>query len=111
MAEIEAAPNTAQTSATPRGQRRRHHSARQASDPQPTSTISCGVDNGPALSLSVGIRKSAPSAAARRHPAASTALSRPVRGPAAFGWAGSTGASSDCGASCSAGNLRGPVIT
>lgn len=97
------APDTAHTSATPSGQGRRHHSERQASDPQATSTTSCGVDNRPVLSRSVGIRKSAPSAAASRHPAASSALSRPDRGPSAFGRAGSTGASSHAGTSRSAG--------
>src|SRR6476620_8779828 len=108
VAEIEAAPNTAQISATPRGQRRRHHNARQATEPQPTSTINCEVDNGPALSLRVGIKKNAPSAAARKHPAPSKTFSRAAPGPNAFGSSGSTGASSDCGGSCAAGNSRGP---
>ena len=78
MAEIETAPSRRQTSATPSGQRRRHHSARQASDPQATSTTICVVDNGSALSCSAGLRNSAPSDGGEEHPAASTALSRPA---------------------------------
>ena len=56
---------------------------RQASAPQPTSTTTAGSTTVRRCRCSVGLRKSAPSAAARRHPAASSALSRPVRGPAA----------------------------
>ena len=60
---------------------------RQASAPQETSTTTCVVGNGSTLSRSAGLRNSAPSAAARKHPTASTALSRPVRGPVELGCA------------------------
>ena len=101
----------AQTSATPSGQRRRHHSDRQASDPQPTSTTTVAASTRVGLSCSCGLRNSAPSAAARTHTAASRAMSRLVRGPTACGRTGSTGARSDVGTSRSAENLRGPDMT
>ena len=111
MAEIENVPSNRQVSATPSAQRRRHHSEAQASAPQETSTTTCMVDNGSTVLRSVGLRNSDPSAAAMKHPTASTALSRPVRGPVEFGWVGSLDASSDAGLTSSTHNLGADDIT
>src|SRR5665647_1734384 len=71
VAEIETVPSRRQASATPSGQRRRHHSKRQASAPQETSMTTCVVDSGTTVSWSAGLRKSAPTAAPTKHQAAS----------------------------------------
>ena len=71
----------------------------------------CGVDNGTALSFSAGLRKSAPRTAAMRNPAVSTVQSRPVLGRGVSGWAGSTGASSEAGTSCSSHRLPRRYMT
>ena len=71
----------------------------------------CVVDSGTTVSWSAGLRKSAPTVAPTKHPAASTALSRPVRGPIGAGCNRSPGAISDAGLTSSTHNLRAPDMT
>src|SRR3982751_951609 len=76
----ENAPNRTQTSATPNGQRRRHHSDRQQTAPNATSGATCPEVIRLAASSTVTLRMRAPRAAAMTKAAASTDQSRAVLG-------------------------------
>jgi hypothetical protein len=94
VAEIEKIPSTTPASATPNGQRRRHHSERQASAPQAKSTTICHGGYGAPPSCSDAPR-AAPNPTASRNATTSTTQSRPVRGPIVSGSVASTGAGLD----------------
>ena len=96
--DVENAPNRTQTSATPTGQRRRHHSEMQQSAPNAMSMATCPEVIWLATSSTVTPRMSAPTAAAMTKAAASTDQSRTVLGATSSGWAGTPGASIAVGA-------------
>src|SRR5215210_3296089 len=88
---VENAPNRTQTSATPNGQRRRHHSERQLRAPNAASVATCPEVIRLAVSSTATLRMRAPRAAAMTNAPASTDQSRAVLGPPVSGWAGSLG--------------------
>src|SRR5215211_7611704 len=75
---VEKAPNRTQISATPNGQRRRHHSERQQRAPNAASVATCPEVIRLAVSSTVTLRMRAPRAAARTNALASTYQSRAV---------------------------------
>src|SRR6188768_1902169 len=95
---VENAPNRTQTSATPNGQRRRHHSEMQQRAPNAASVATCPEVIRLAVSSTVTLRMRAPRAAATTNAPASTDQSRAVLGPTLSGWAGSLGPSIAVGA-------------
>src|SRR5664279_2616811 len=78
---VENAPNRTQTSATPNGQRRRHHSERQQRAPNAASVATCPEVIRLAVSATATLRMRAPRAAATTNAPASTDQSRVVLGP------------------------------
>src|SRR5215211_6108911 len=76
--DAENAPNRTQTSATPNGQRRRHHSERQQTAPNTASVASCPEVIRLAVSPTVTLRMTTPRAAAMTNALASTYQSRAV---------------------------------
>src|SRR5215213_1839275 len=94
----ENAPNRTQTSATPNGHRRRHHSERQQRAPNAASVATCPEVIRLAVSSTVTLRMRAPRAAARTNALASTYQSRAVLSLTVSGWAGSLGAEIAAGA-------------
>src|SRR3954470_23648554 len=97
---VENAPNRTQTSATPNGQRRRHHSEMQQRAPSATSVATRPEVIRLAASSTVTRRMRAPSAAAMTKAPASTDQSRAVLGATSSGCAASLGASIAAGAVC-----------
>jgi hypothetical protein len=71
----------------------------------------CVVDNSSALLRSVGLKKSAPSTAAMKHPPASRARSRPVRAPVESGCVRSAHVGSEASLINSPNDLRDRTIT
>src|SRR3954452_2005628 len=95
---VENAPNRTQTSATPNGQRRRHHRERQQRAPNAASVATCPEVIRLAVSSTVTLRMKAPSAAAMTNAPASTDQSRAVLALTLSGWAQSVGAGIAVGA-------------
>src|SRR5829696_8817343 len=91
--DVENAPNRTHTSATPNGQRRRHHSERQQRAPNAASVTTRPEVIRLAVSSTATLRMTAPKAAAMTNAPASTDQSRAVLGPSVSGWAGSLGPS------------------
>src|SRR3954462_15388929 len=96
--KVENAPNRTQSSATPNGHRRRHHSEMQQRAPNATSVVTLPEVIRLAASSTETLRMTAPRAAAMTKAPASTDQSRAVLGPSVSGWAGSLGASIAVGA-------------
>src|SRR5438128_81292 len=80
--EVENVPNRTQMSATPNGQRRRHHSERQHRNPNTASRATCADVKELAVSFTAVRRTKAPRAVAMTKPTTSTDQSRAVLGPA-----------------------------
>jgi len=78
--DVENAPSRTHTSATPNGQRRRHHRERQLRAPNVASVATCPEDIRVAMSSTVTLRMRAPRAAAMTKAPASTDQSRAVLG-------------------------------
>src|SRR5438874_2710316 len=95
---VENVPNRTQTSATPNGQRRRHHSEMQQRAPNAASVATRPEVIRLAASSTVTLRMRAPRAAAMTKAPASTDQSRAVLGATLSGWAESLGASIAVGA-------------
>src|SRR3954451_16966378 len=95
---VENARNRTQTSATPIGQRRRHHSEMQQRAPNATSVATCPEVIRLAGSSRVTLRIRAPRAAAMTNAPASTDQSRAVLGATLSGRAESLGVSIAVGA-------------
>src|SRR5215210_629003 len=95
---VENAPNRTQSSATPNGQRRRHHRERQQRAPNATSVATCPEVIPLAVSSTVTLRMKAPRPTAMTNAPASTDQSRAVLGPPVSEWAESLGPSTDVGA-------------
>src|SRR3954452_9880743 len=87
----ENAPNRTQASATPNGQRRRHHRDKQQRDPSVASVATCAEVIELAASSTVTLRRTAPKATAMTKAPASTDQSRTVLGPWVSGCAESLG--------------------
>ena len=98
MPNVENTPNRTQTSATPNGHRRRHHSEMQQRAPNAASMATRPEVIRLAASSTVTLRMRAPRATAMTNAAASTDQSRAVLGPTVSGWAESLGASIAVGA-------------
>src|SRR4051812_7304318 len=96
--DVENAPNRTHTSATPNGQRRRHHSEMQQRAPNATSMATCPEVIRLAASSTVTLRMKAPRAAAMTNAPASTDQSRAVLDATLSGWAESLGTSIAVGA-------------
>src|SRR4051812_12503910 len=95
---VEKAPNRTQTSATPKGHRRRHQSEMQQRAPNAASTTTCPEVIRLAGASTVTLRMRAPRAAAMANAPASTYQSRAVLGATVSGRAESLGASIAVGA-------------
>src|SRR5215210_3941646 len=89
LPDVDKVPNRTQTSATPNGQRRRHHRERQQSAPNAASAATCPEVIRLAVSSTVTLRMRAPRATAMTNAPASTYQSRALLGPTVSGWAGS----------------------
>ncbi|MEZ5250454.1 MAG: hypothetical protein R2713_14960 [Ilumatobacteraceae bacterium] len=77
--DVESAPRSTHSRATPNGQRRRHHSDRQQSAPKVASTATCPADIGWAVTSPVMLRIDTPSATAPTNAVTSIHQSRAVR--------------------------------
>src|SRR4051794_16073626 len=95
---VENAPNRTQASATPKGQRRRHHSEMQQRAPNATSVATRPEVIRLAASSTVTLRMRAPRVAAMTKAPASTDQSRAVLDATLSGWAESLGTSIAVGA-------------
>jgi hypothetical protein len=95
---VENAPNKTQTSTTPNGQRRRHHSEMQQRAPNAASVATRPEVIRLAASSTETLRMRAPRAAAMTKAPTSTNQSRAVLGATLSGWAESLGASIAVGA-------------
>src|SRR5688572_9616718 len=95
---VENAPNRTQTSATPNGQRRRHHRERQQRAPNATSIATWPEVIPVAVSSIATLRMKAPRPTAMTNAPASMDQSRAVLGPPVSEWAESLGPSIAVGA-------------
>ena len=83
--DVENAPSRTHTSATPNGQRRRHHSETQQRAPSAVSVATCPEVIGLAVTSPVTLRMRAPRAAATTNAPASKDQSRAVLGATSSG--------------------------